>query len=272
MKKVQYIIVVLLIFALTVCSTGCKRGEKELIGRIVTYEDFLTEITKRINLEDYNCTSTDNNYIVERNYTCKIGREIAPAENNFQVQIDGIEFTLPITIKEFVALGFEIISMYGAGNVADLPAYARSASLRIKTPTGNTFDIYAISADYSVIPFGDLPIIQVSCDFYGDSIKYNSGEREDAPDIRFFENITGKSTVDSILKELKDPQIIYFLQSLDNDITRSTMLQFVFYFSNEKYNGSVCINTYAVLDESIAQTSYVTSISYGITYESLKNQ
>lgn len=267
MKRIViFMLSVLLIFTLVACFAGNTPEETEPIGRIITHEDFINEMSKRINLDDYDLQFTDYGTFLDYEYTSKTESEIARLESNFRVKVDGISFTMPLTVKEFVDLGFEIQPVNGE---ADLPAIARSATLEVKTPEGNTFSVYAISADYSRIPFEDLTVMQISCNFYEGSNKFNSGERKDAPNIQFFENINGEATVDSILKELKVPQFIKFGPSWDGGETTSSRLYMTFRFSNEQYNGDISITIYAVLDEKLDRTSYVTDLSYRIDYESL---
>jgi hypothetical protein len=266
MKKIlTYVILVLMMLSLASCSGENPPEEKEPMGRIITHEDFVSEMSKYIDLDDYDLESVERDTSFDYTYTHKENGEIADAESNFQITVDGISFAMPLTIEEFMDLGFEIISLNG--ETADpmvLPATARSATLVIKTPKGNTFSVYAISEDYSRVAFEDLIIMQVSCDFYEGSVKYNHGERKDAPDIQFFESITGKSTVEDVIKELKTPKTIQFTQVFDKDITTSVCMRFNFDFSNERYNGSVTIITYSVRDETIERKSYVSSISYRI--------
>ena len=285
MKKIiSFILLILLTFALAGCSIKniskfedkteetTKEIPEKQIGRIITHENFLTEFNKRVNLQDYDLEFTDYGHILNYVYSSKTDCEIKQSKSNFQVEIDGITVTLPLTVNEFVDLGFELISM---DNNIDAPVNLstteRSASFDVKTPRGNTFSIYTISKDYTPVPLKDLIVMQISCDFYEDTLNYGEGERYDAPDINFFKNINGKSTVDSIIKELKTPRVIIFTQSLYNGKTTLADLQLTFDFSNQKYNGDICITAHTVLDENIKQTSYVSFLSYRIDYESIKN-
>ncbi len=286
-KKIGLILMILLVFAFTGCNaqdsiriedkegsieeTVEDSAEKQ-IGRIITHEDFLAEIPKRVDLGNYDVEFTDYGNILKYVYTSEKDCEIKQSKKNFQVEIDGITVTLPSTVNEFVDLGFELISMNGGINAPeDLSVTETSALFEVMTLRGNTFQIYAVSKENTATPLKDLIVMQISCDFYEGNVKYGEGERYDAPNINFFGNINGKSTVDSILKELKTPQGIYFTQSLYNGKTTLVDLQLDFDFLNQKYKGSIVITTHTVLDENIKQTSYVTSISYRIDYESIKN-
>lgn len=284
MKKViSFVLLISLILAITGCVTQDtgknedkneetnKEIPKEQIGRMITHEDFLTEFTKRVDLNEYDLEFTDYNDVFDYNYTSKTDCEIEKSTENFQVEIDGIKVTLPLTIEEFVDLGFELISMNHADAPVNLSSVSRSALFNVKTPKGNTFSIYAISKNYTPVRLKNLIVMQISCDFYKGTTKYGKGERYDAPDITFFQNISGKSTVDSIIEELKTPRVIHFTQVLSNNKTTLVDLQLTFNFSNPTYSGDICITTHTILDESIEQTSYVSSLSYLIDYESIKN-
>ena len=280
MKKIiSFVLLISLVFALIGCSvkdtsefedktkeTTEETPEKQ-IGRIITHEDFLTEFTKRVDLNDYNLKFTDHDYILEYDYSSKTDCEITQSEKNFQVDIDGVKVTLPLTVKEFMDLGFELISMNKVDAPVNLSGVGSNALFDVKTPKGNTFSIFAISKDSTPVNLQNLIVMQISCGFYGDTIKYGEGERDDAPEIVFFNNVNDKSTVDGIVKELKTPQAIKFSQTLYNGKTTLALLKLTFAFSNQKYTGDIHITAHTILDESINRTSYVTTLSYRIDYE-----
>lgn len=260
-----------ILFALILVACHNKT-EKELIGRMITHDDFSVEITKRIDLDDYKLVDTYYENSQEYIYISKTDCEIKKAKSNFTIKVDGIRFNLPITIKEFVDLGFEL-SYIDANreNPVNLNTYINSESFTVTSPKGNTFIIYSASKTGYAIPLKDSLVIQVSCCFYENTFNFGEGERSNAPEIKFFKNVTDKSSIDGIIKELKTPSRIHFSTSQYKGETTLTTTQFDFNFSNEIYTGSLTVTTMPVRDESIKRTSYITDFSYLIDYESIKN-
>ena len=283
-KMLSFVLLISFVFALVGCSFkdtsefGDKINEtteeipEKQIGRIITHEDFLTEFSKRVDLNDYNLEFTDHDYNLKYEYFSKKDCEITQSEKNFQIDIDGIKVTLPLTVQEFIDLGFELLSMNALSAPVNFSATVRDALFDVKTPKGNTFSIFAISEGNIPVCIENLIVMQISCGFYEDSIKYGEGERDDAPNIVFFNNVNEKSTIDDIVKELKTPQTIRFSQSLYNGKTTLAFIKLTFAFSNQKFNGDICITAHSILDEKLNRTSYVTTLSYRIDYNSIKKQ
>ncbi|MBQ9964676.1 MAG: hypothetical protein IJP14_06105, partial [Clostridia bacterium] len=242
------------------CSCSAKP-----MGRIVTQDDFVAEFSKRTDLSAYTMESAGYEETFEYTYTAKTACEIKKAKRNFQVEIDGIRVTLPLTVKELTELGFELVAIYGGDQqTVDLSVLERCATFDVRTPDGNTFTIYAANKANELIPIEDLTVMQVACAFYEGDSTYGVGERNDAPDIRFFKGVTGASTVDSVMKELKTPQVIYFSRTEYNGETTLTNIQMTFAFSNKEYRGDLCVSAKTLLDDTVKQTSYITDLSYRI--------
>ncbi len=258
---------IVLSLTLTACSFF-DLFQGELIGRIITYEDFLNEFTKRVNLDEYdleyNKYTSTNDYI----YTSKTDCEIKSNKSNFQVVADGIKFTLPLTVQEFVDLGFDLRYFDTKKNV-NSNTKKNTCILEVITPEGNTFEIFAVSKNNSSVPIRDLIIMQVSCSFYDGNYQYGKGERDNSPKISFFKNVNEKATVDSIIRELKTPRVINFAETKYNGETTITHLQLSFNFSNDDYDGSMTVTMHPVKDKKIERTSYVFSYSYLIDYDSI---
>ena len=288
-KHLLSVLAILLVLSLAACSVR-KPSEEEIvknptaakkptikeepaekrIGRIVTYADFLAELPKRIDLDNYDLESNKFDSGASYTYTAKTDQEIRNSNRNFEVTVDGIKITMPSTVQELLDMGFEAASLVGTGESVDLSAQVRSTSLNMKTPEGNTFRIYATSRDNSPIPLWELTVIQISCEFYDGNINYGVGERSDAPQIKFFKNVDEKATVASILRELKKPQTIYFSETTYRGETTLSTMQLTFHFSNQDYAGSIVATTEAVKDETVERTSYVTNYSYRIDPDSIK--
>ncbi len=263
-KPIIFILSILLVFALVACQ-----ADTELIGRIITYDDFLNEITKRIDLNEYTLEETSSEHSQNYTYTSKTDCEIEEVNSNFEMEIDGIKFSLPITTEEFVGLGFELSYIDTDSETVDLNTDIDFKAFNATSPKGNTFSVFSASKDGSMTPIKDSIVMQVS--FYEENFNYGDEDQSDTVEIKFFGNITEKSSVDSIIKELKTPRQIDFLTTQYKDQSTSTKMRFDFHFSNEIYLGSFTVTTNPVKDESIESTSYISYFSYLIDYESIKN-
>lgn len=263
-KTIIFILSILLVFALVACQ-----ADAELIGRIITYDDFLNEITKRIDLDEYTLEETSSKHTQNYTYTSKTNCEIKEANSNFEIEIDGIKFSLPITTEEFVGLGFELSYIDADSETVDLNADMDFKAFHATSPKGNIFTIFSASKDSSIIPIKDSIVMQVS--FYEENLNCGEENQSGAVEIEFFEDITENSTVDSIIKQLKAPRRIEFSTTQYKDLTTSTRMQFDFNFSNERYLGIFTVTANPVKDESIERTSYISHFTYLIDYESIKN-
>ncbi len=263
-KPIIFILSFLLVFALMACQS-----DTELIGRIITYDDFLNEITKRIDLNEYTLENTSSKYTQNYIYTSKTDCEIEEVNSNFEIEIDGIKFSLPMTTEEFVALGFELSYIDSDSEAVDLNTNIDFKAFNATSPKGNTFSIFSASKDGSMTPINDSIVMQVS--FYEENFNYGDKYQSDAVEIKFFENITEKSSIDSIIKELKVPRQIDFSTTQYKDQSTSTKIRFDFHFSNETYLGTFTVTSNPVKDESIESTSYISYFCYLIDYESIKN-
>lgn len=268
MKRIIcFVLCFVLVFSFVACG-----NEPELVGRILNYDDFVTEIPKRVDIENYKLTGDKSERNGSYSYVAKTPCEIESKESNFSIEVDEIKFTLPMTVGDFVDLGFELsyISPDKAGKAVNLNSYIYSDGFTVTTPKGNTFEIYATSPNRATISTKNAIIMQVSCNFYEGNLTYGVGERKNAPKMKFFKNITETSSLDGILKELKTPNQIHFSYSQMDGITTYTSMQLEFNFSDENHIGGIFISLASVRDTSIERTSYITDFSYRIDPETLK--
>lgn len=270
MKKIFSIF---LIFVLTFSIIGCsdeKTKKDNTIGRIVDVESFEKEIQKQINLKDYNLEVGDYTHNQTYNYTSKEEKFIKNSKDNFKISVDGIEFYLPITLEEFVSLGFKLSHSNGTPFAEnDMNTEDRNGFFTVTTPKGNTFDIYCISKDNKPTAYKNLIVIQFNCGFYKGTLKYGVGERNNAPKIKLFKNLTQKATVSEIVTLLGSPNKFNFgvVQNKDGKNSLSH-IQFNYQFKNEKYSGSIEISCSEILDTKIERTDFITNFSYRIDPES----
>lgn len=272
MKKLLILILsVILLLTFAACSdsentdtnssSDVTSSESKLEGRIITYDDFLTEISKHINLEEY--ALDDGNYGSTHlyNYTSLKNCEIENKQSNFEVVIDDVKITLPMTVQELVNLGFNV-TYFDSDTKLDLNATESDCTFTVTTPKNNTFLIHTKAKNGEEAPIKDLVIKSLACDFYDSEPQYGKNERKDTPKINFLENLNHGSTFESILTELKTPREIIFSETKEEGKTILSATQLVFYFSNEQYNGSLTATVYPVKDADIDRTSFVFYYTY----------
>ena len=274
MKKLfSLVLSIILIFAFSACSdsesTDTNSGsdvtssESKLEGRIITYDDFLTEIVKYVDIDSY--IKDDGNFGSTHiyNYLSATNCEIENKQSNYEVVIDGVKITLPMTVKELVNLGFKV-DYFESETELDLNATESECTFTVTTSKNNTFLIRAKAKNGEQAPIKDLVIIRLSCDFYDTTPEYSKNERKDTPEIIFCEKLGSKSTFESILNDFKTPSEIVFTETKEEGKTTLSATQLTFNFSNEQYEGSIIANVYPVTDAAIDRTSYVFYYTYNI--------
>ncbi len=228
-----------------------------------TYDKFLTEISKYVNLEEYN--NEDSNYGSNHiyNFTSLTGCSIEDKQSNFEVVIDDIKITLPMTIQQLVNSGFTV-DYFESEKQFDLNAKETECSFVVTTPKGNTVLIRAKSKNGQSAPIKNLVITRLSCDFYESNPQYEKNERTDTPQINFFENVKNDATLESILNELKNPREISFTETKEENVVTLSAMQLTFYFSNAQYSGSFIATVFPITDKSVERTDFVFYYTYTI--------
>ena len=104
MKKLT---VFILVFAMLICLAGCNEtttSEQETdqkIGRIISYDDFTREMSKKINLDNYEISVNETNGGLW--YNIKTENTISYKESNYEITVDDITFSLPIKVSDLLA-------------------------------------------------------------------------------------------------------------------------------------------------------------------------
>ena len=276
MKKLLILILsVILLLAFTACSddngdtTQSSDTQSSTDSQVdpnenaFTYDKFLSEISKYVNLGEYNLEDGNygSNHIYD--YTSLTNCEIENKQSNFEIVIDDIKITLPSTVKQLTNLGFTV-NYFDSDKTFDFNAKEAKCTLIATTPKGNSVLIRAESKNGESVPIKDLVVIRISCDFYDSTPQYGKNERADTPQIKFFENIKNDSTLESILKELKSPREINFTETKEEGIVTLSAMQFTFYFSNSNYSGSFIATVFPLTDKSVERTDFVFYYTYTI--------
>lgn len=247
---------------------------EQLIGRLKNYSDFRFELSKRINFDNYNLDYCSTEHPAKfYNYSRNEETLVPSSVDSFTLTIDDIEFTMPITLGDFVDLGFNIIDDYG-NIITDTALYEQDncGSLKIITPKGNTFSIFTVSKDYTSIFFKDQIVMQISI-YMIDSQVDKENFRGDIPRFKEFGNLTNDSLVDDIIATLNEPKRIRYSYTLPNGSYESTSasIDFAFDFSNDLYSGSVTMESRIIVYEEFEKTDYINYFDYSIEPETLVN-
>ena len=228
-----------------------------------TYDKFLIEISKYINLEEYSLEDGNygSNHIYD--YTSLTNCEIENKQSNDEIVIDDVKISVPMTIQQLINSGFTV-NYFESEKQFDLNAKETECSFVVTTPKGNTVLIRAKSKNGESAPIKDLVIIRLSCDFYDSDPEYKKNERDLTPQIKFFENINNESTLESIINELKSPCAINFTETKEEGITTLSAMQMTFNFSNSQYSGSFIATIFPITDKSVERTDFVFYYTYTI--------
>ena len=184
------------------------------IGRILDHNDFVKEISKKLDLNDYDVVKEDHSTnfghgleIVDYTYTydLKTDKSISYKASNYDVTIDGITITMPIKVSDFLSLGFTINEKTFYDNILQGGALFCS-------PSGNHLYTFIMNFYGNSTNFNDCYITQVSFSCYENTVRYNEGISPTRPDFEMLEGIHKDSTLDDIISRLGQPNtiILYF--------------------------------------------------------------
>lgn len=228
-------------YKLTVADT------KNRIGRITTPEEFEYEISKKVNLDDYNLQIEDNSeyynsgYNATHRYTLKEDKNLSYTDTNYEITIDGITFSLPIRVSDFVDLGFDIKNV-------DFNNDVLAGGITFETPEGKTFSTYIMDFYNNSTNMYNCYITQLNFLFYEDRLVFEEGKRRTAPKVDVLYGINNNSTLDDIISRLGTPNrlIVHFNENEEMNY-RTSSIQAYFNFSTPEIpNGYFICNIYPV--------------------------
>lgn len=261
MRKILCIILLTsCFFSLFSCS-----NKEEKIGLITDHETFKTEMSKRIDLSKYIFTHTSPSATLDSyNYKLEKEQELKTAKSNFEVEIDGIKITLPITIEDMLKKGFDITEInFEPVYYLDLESNLSFGTLKVVTPKGNNILVYAINPGENYQgKMKDCLVTQVDVSFYEGGLDFETDNAPLVPEIKYFKSITKDSSLDDIIKKLGYPSLIdYSTAEYKGEITLST-IQLRYDFSNKEYNG----HTYITIETFKNQTGVKKNLIFYIAY------
>lgn len=189
------------------------------IGKIIDYNDFKRELSKKINLDDYLCIKRDSygdSKTTRYVYNLNKGSKLESDASNYTVKIDGISITLPIKVSDLIAKGFR-------------PDESDPLKSAFFTPQGNKFRTYTMNYGGSN-DFNGRYVTQISFSCYEKSQIYLEGISPTRPDFEFIGGLNKDSTIDDLISSLGAPQTIN-VSFTDTGSYKNAYIQFVYNIS-----------------------------------------
>ncbi len=242
--------------------TSLDTGDK--IGRFITPEEFKTEISKKLNLDDYSLEIRDysdtynDGYNATHVYTLKEDKDLSYQPSNYEVTIDGISFSLPIKVSDLIAKGFRVKQKHFTDSVL-------AGGAEFESPEGNTFDTYIMNFYHNSTTFNNCYVTQILVDFYANTLKYQEGIRYTAPELDILYGINKNSTLDDIISRLGAPNTmhVYYTENKRSNY-RDSHITLRFYFGTPTFpNADVNINIFPVTNNT-TPSDFVLSISVSL--------
>ncbi len=180
-------------------------SNKRRIGKILDLGDFVEQMSKRLLLQHYTLvteesTTEESAEDRQQNYTftLKKPQSIEQKVSNYDVTIDGITLTFPLTVSELLAKGFSVTQKEFNDSALQGRAVFRS-------PRGNEFEGYCMDFYGSSTTFLNSYVTQMNVYCYDSSFRYQEGIRSTRPNFEMLEGIHKDSTLDDIISRLGAP-------------------------------------------------------------------
>ncbi len=230
-------------YDLTVNETSDK------IGKILDYDDFLREISKRVDLDNYsvNVFSENNSAYYRKTYN-----DLDLGRNSYQMTVDGITFSLPIKLSDFINLGFSM-------QASRIDAALFEGTADFITPAGNKIQVNVTNLynDAKTIKDAYVRFVYFRCYDNWDNAQH--GIAPEGVDFEFFGTVNKYSTLDQILTDFGEPNMISFFF---DDISKVIVLKYELNGPSTP-SGYITFMLYTPLHSGTV-TSFLDSVSVGL--------
>lgn len=225
------------------------------IGMITDYNSFVSEISKRIDLSDYDLDETDESGSYK--YKNKKDIEIKGSKSNFKYEIDGKKYELPMKVSDALEKDLKIIMQgFDIAENIDLSENVYGDSLEFETKSGKTFGGYCRCEQFGYsAPLKDCIITQFAFDFRSGDSAFDKNEK--LPKVEIFGGLNYDSTIDDVIRKLGSPKEIYYIPKY--------ILQIGYEFSDKESEGSVWFSFYLLDNENENYTDILQSASIMVT-------
>ena len=235
------------------------------IGKIIDHDDFVREVSKKLNLNDYDVLKEDHSAsfgnglkIVDYTYDLKTNKSISHKVSNYDVTIDGITITLPIKVSDFLSKGFTVKEKFFDDRILQGGAFFTS-------PSGNKVDGYIMNFYGNSRNFSDCYITQIGFMCYENTVKYQEGISPTRPDFEMIEGINKDSTLDDIISRLGEPNKIILMTTDNQPMNYKDCVIQLYYkvYTPSLPNGELVFNLRPVLNNT-APSDFLTDISFAL--------
>ena len=234
------------------------------IGRIIDHDDFVREVSKKLNLNDYDVLKKDYSdsfgnglKIVDYTYDLKTNKSISHKVSNYDVTIDGITITMPIKVSDFLSKGFTIVEKSFDNSILMGGAFFRS-------PDGNKVTAFIMNFYGNSRTFNDCYITQLCFMCYENTVRYQEGISSTRPDFEMIEGINKDSTLDDIISRLGEPNKIILMTTDNQPIYKDCVIQLYYkVYTPSLPNGELVFNLRPVLNNT-APSDFLTDISFAL--------
>ena len=235
------------------------------IGRIIDHDDFVREVSKKLNLNDYDVLKEDHSAsfgnglkIVDYTYDLKTNKSISHKVSNYDVTIDGITITMPIKVSDFLSKGFTVKEKFFDDRILQGGAFFTS-------PSGNKVDGYIMNFYGNSRNFNDCYITQIGFMCYENTVKYQEGISPTRPDFEMIEGINKDSTLDDIISRLGEPNKIILMTTDNQPMNYKDCVIQLYYkvYTPSLPNGELVFNLRPVLNNT-APSDFLTDVSFAL--------
>ncbi len=262
MKK---LIAFILVLAITVCLAGCNEtatssgaeSEQETnkkIGRIISYDDFTREMSKKINLDNYEISTKE--IYGELWYDIKFENTISYKKSNYEITVDNITFTMPIKLSDLLDKGFTLEEDIVRKDVLEWGDH-------LITPKGNKFSVFALNFYGDSTNVYDCYATQVCFDCVDSPYDTYMGVSSLNPEFEIMGSITKTATIDDVVSLLGEPSRMRVkavdLESPNNDYCIIHLEYAV--VTDEIPNGSIIFTFWSCDGE---QSQELSSVNYSL--------
>ena len=235
------------------------------IGRITDHNEFLSEASKKLNLNDYNLLKEDHSAsfgnglkIIDYTYDLKTDKSISHKVSNYDITIDGITVTLPIKVSDLISKGFTVAEKsFNDGILA--------GSAVFNSPDGNDFTAYIMNFYGNSRDFNSCYVTQICFSCYEKTLKYQEGISPTRPDFEMIEGINKDSALDDIISRLGEPNKIILMTTDNRPMNYKDCIIQLYYkvYTPSLPNGELVFNLRPVLNNT-APSDFLTDISFAL--------
>ena len=235
------------------------------IGRIIDHDDFVREVSKKLNLNDYDVLKEDHSAsfgnglkIVDYTYDLKTNKSISHKVSNYDVTIDGITITMPIKVSDFLSKVFTVKEKFFDDRILQGGAFFTS-------PSGNKVDGYIMNFYGNSRNFNDCYITQIGFMCYENTVRYQEGISPTRPDFEMIEGINKDSTLDDIISRLGEPNKIILMTTDNQPMNYKDCVIQLYYkvYTPSLPNGELVFNIQPVLNNT-APADFLTDVSFAL--------